>query len=169
MPQRKLSTNRTDEQLKADRGKKVTITQGKYKGFEAWMDKKPGGGTLLAWIIVNQSQVVDELLLTATHTKKDFVEDAPDESKSPTSMAEAVVRSVPKIDSLMWKLCRELAKCQLRDEDTSGVEEIFHQRLSISMREFKKIKGEKLIHVVEYDPDEIVIDEQVGHHYMSTA
>ena len=152
---------RTQAQLEADKGVEVQIISGKYQDhpFQIWKDNFNGPvSATRAHIIVQERNQSGVLQLRATYCKKEYCTDLP---PPPTSRAEAVLCDVPEVNRLMWALARQLAACNLSDDDVLGIEELFSTRIEEAQRDFGT-QRRRMVHLIEFNADEIKMNDTNG-------
>jgi hypothetical protein len=101
------------------RGAEIRFVAGKYIGYGGWIDASKDETALSNPVIVSSFKKKDGSTVDlATTVRKTSVrlagEDAP-----PRSYAEAVMQQHPKIEQMLEKLCKQLAKCEMSNSDTS--------------------------------------------------
>jgi hypothetical protein len=100
------------------RGDEIRFVAGKYIGYKGWLDATKDDTALSYPVVVSSFKKKDGSTVDlATTVRKTSV--CLDKEEAPVSYAEAIMQQHPKIEQLLMKLCKQLAKCELSFDDTS--------------------------------------------------
>jgi hypothetical protein len=135
------------------RGEAIRFVAGTYIGYTGWLDESREVTTLSAPVIVHAFKKKDGSTVDkATTVRKTSV--GPADIAHPTSYAEAVMQQHPKIDQMMEKLCRQLAKCEMVDTSEYSVLLMFSAKLQAAVARQLSLGGDAEWKRVQYAADE---------------
>jgi hypothetical protein len=99
------------------RGEEIRFIVGTYEGCKGWIDNSGDATTLSVPVIGHKFKRKDGSTVDKAATvRKSSVHSAA--IQPAMSHAEAIMQQHPKIDQMMNKLCRQLAKCEMSTSDT---------------------------------------------------
>jgi hypothetical protein len=107
----------------ARKGKKVRFIGGKYGGKKGWVNDDRNLGTGTIPVIVDLGKKGEK----ETYVYEYSV--ALEATANPTCYAEAVIQQCPDLECALTKLCRDFAKCNMRD-DPNGFMTIVQKKMS---------------------------------------
>ena len=142
---------RTQDDLKADKGKVYNVVGGAYDfGTHVWRDvrRKPNEAWMPVIVLVQEKDeegLVTHEYLSATKLLKTNIVEAP--TREPKNRAEAVLDQQPKIRSQLHKLCQELAKCGLNDQGADDIDKIF-VAMRLKYAKLHKKKTNKMVYEI---------------------
>ena len=116
------------------KGRAIRFILGHYAGKSGWIDEDKIPTESMFYVIVNLGTS-----LRATRVLKGSVGE---EHKPPTTYAEAMFQQNPDIEVTLRKLCGQLAKCSILENDPEGLYRIVNKRL-IEARERQDTLGSK--------------------------
>jgi hypothetical protein len=113
------------------RGEEIRFIVGTYEGHKGWIDNSGDATTLSVPVIVHKFKRKDGSTVDKAATvRKSSVRSAA--IRPAMSHAEAIMQQHPKIDQMMNKLCRQLAKCEMSTSDTS-IQTVFATKLKAAV------------------------------------
>jgi hypothetical protein len=131
----------------AKKGAKVRFIGGKYGGKKGWVDVDRAQGTDTIPVIVD---------LGKKGEKETYVYDysvAIEPTENPTCYAEAVIQQCPDLECSLTKVCRDFAKCSIR-EDPGGFLAIINKKMDDATK-WQDAKGSKALYRhIKYDTNQ---------------
>jgi hypothetical protein len=101
------------------RGEEIRFVGGVYIGYKGWMDKSKDKTALSYHVVVKSFKKKDGSTIDLATTVRKTSVRRPALETPPASYAEAIMQQHPKVEQLLDKLCKQLAKCELSISDTS--------------------------------------------------
>jgi hypothetical protein len=135
------------------RGEEIRFIAGVYSGYKGWLDNSRDETTASVPVIVHgfkrkDGSTVDK---AATVRKSSVCLAA---IRPPMSYAEAIMQQHLKIDQMMDKLCRQLAKCELSTTDAS-IHTLFATKLQAAVAKQVALGGDAEWKRVHYSPPQV--------------
>ena len=113
------------------RGEPISLCDGKYKGLTGWRDDSKNDTKKRNYIIVNMGSGLEKHTWVAPSSILKPI-------ANPSNYAEAMLSQCPKIDKMVNKLVREIAKCTIWNDLVKNPEPLYmivHQRLQEAIDE----------------------------------
>lgn len=122
------------------RGEEIRFIAGTYIGYTGWIDNSRDETPASFPVIVHGFKKKDGSMVDKAATvRKSSVR--PAAIQPPLSYAEAIMQQHPKIDQMMDKLCRQLAKCEMSTTDNS-IHTVFAIKLHLAVAKQVALGGD---------------------------
>jgi hypothetical protein len=132
------------------RGEEIRFIAGVYSGYTGWIDNSRDETTSSVPVIVHGFKRKDGSTADKAATvRKSSVRSA--DIQLPNSYAEAIMQQHLKIDQMMDKLCRQLAKCEMSTTDAS-IHTLFATKLQAAVAKQVALGGDAEWKRVHYTP-----------------
>ena len=122
------------------KGNKVCFLVGKYAGKKGWINLDGGernsGDTI--GVIVNLHRRGEKV----TYVYPESIQE--EATTQPTSYAEAILEQCPDVDAGLTKICRDLAKCNIK-RDSNGIFAVIQRKLNEAVV-LQESKGSKALY-----------------------
>jgi hypothetical protein len=132
------------------RGEEIRFVAGAYSGYIGWIDSSRDETAASVPVIVHGFKKKDGSTVDKAATvRKSSVRSAA--IQPPMSYAEAIMQQHLKIDQMMDKLCRQLAKCEMSTTDDS-IHTLFATKLQAAVAKQVALGGDAKWKRVHYTP-----------------
>ena len=123
------------------RGREIVFIDGNFDGKTGWVDNDYDETEKMIYVIIKnarRSKKTGKWVDKATRVNKSNIR-YKDDLENPLSFLHAVLQQQPKLEKMMDKLCKELAMCQIPDDNTELLP-LFKTKFETACLE-QKLKG----------------------------